>query len=185
MSQEGATSIQDLQGQQPPATGANGDGSRAVVQEILQEIESNDQKNIQQNVSQQQYNLDPNVQQTSFAPQNQDESRRMQQEMMMQQQQQMMQQQMQMEQEHNEIAAAPSTSTTAKTFTEKIVSQIKSPVIVAAIFLLLSIAPTKQLLQKIPKALSETGSVTFVGSAVTALIAGILFFAISMTTKNI
>ena len=186
MSQEGATSIQDLQGQQPPATGASGDGSRAVVQEILQEIESNDQKNNQQNVSQQQYNLDPNVQQASFAPQNQEESRRMQQEMMMQQQQQMMQQQMQMEQEHNEMAAPPVPSTqTTKTFTERIISQIKSPVIVAAIFLLLSLAPTKQLLQKIPKALSETGNITFVGSAVTALIAGILFFAISMATKNI
>ena len=185
MSQEGATSIQDLQGQQPPATGASGDGSRAVVQEILQEIESNDQKNNQQNVSQQQYNLDPNVQQASFAPQNQEESRRMQQEMMMQQQQQqMMQQQMQMEQEHNEMAPAPSALTTKKTFSERIIGQIKSPVIVAAIFLLLSLAPTKQLLQKIPKALSDTGSVTFVGSAVTALIAGILFFAINMATKN-
>ena len=187
MSQEGATSIQDLQGQQPPATGASGDGSRAVVQEILQEIESNDQKNNQQNVSQQQYNLDQNVQQTSFAPQNQDDARRMQQEMMMQQQQQqMMQQQMQMEQEHNEMAAPPAPSTqTTKTFTEKIISQIKSPIIVAAIFLLLSLAPTKQFLQKVPKALSETGNVTFVGSAVTALIAGILFFAVNMATKNI
>ena len=187
MSQEGATSIQDLQGQQPPTNGGSGDGSRAVVQEILQEIESNDQKNNQQNASQQQYNLDPNVQQASFAPQNQDDARRMQQEMMMQQQQQqMMQQQMQLEQEHNEMAAAaPSTLTTNKTFTERIVSQIKSPIIVAAIFLLLSLAPTKQLLQKIPKALSDTGNVTFVGSAVTALIAGILFFAVSMATKNI
>ena len=109
----------------------------------------------------------------------------MQQEMMMQQQQQqMMQQQMQMEQEHNEMPNQVATTTTSKTFTEKIMNQIKSPVIVAAIFLLLSLAPTKQLLQKIPKALNETGNVTFVGSAVTALIAGILFFAISMATKN-
>ena len=184
MSQEGATSIQDLQGQQSPPTGASGDGSRAVVQEILQEIESNDQKNNQQNMSQQQYNLDPNVQQSSFAPQNQEDARRMQQEMMMQQQQ-MMQQQMQMEQEHNDnTPSAPVAETKPKSFTEKIFSQIKSPVIVAAIFLLLSMVPTKQLLQKIPKALNETGSVTLIGSVVMALIAGVLFFAINTATKN-
>ena len=188
MTQEGATSIQDLQNQ-PPANGNGGgnqeNGSRAVVQEILQEIESNDQRNTQQNNAQQQYNLDPNVQQQAFAPPNQEEARRMQQEMMMQQQQQMMQQQMQAsEQENQNETGSQLTTPQAKTLTEKLVSQIKSPVIVAAIFLLLSVAPTKQLLQKIPKALSETGDITFVGSAVTAILAGILFFVLNMATKN-
>lgn len=185
MSQEGATSIQDLQGQQSPPTGASGDGSRAVVQEILQEIESNDQKNNQQNMSQQQYNLDPNVQQSSFAPQNQEDARRMQQEMMMQQQQQQ-QQMMQMQMEQQEQQETPQTvQKQPQSFVEKIMSHVKSPLIVAAIFLLLSLVPTKQLLTKIPRALSETGTVTFVGSAVTAIIAGILFYAVNLATKSI
>ena len=187
MSQEGATSIQDLQNQPPANGGGNQEnGSRAVVQEILQEIESNDQRNAQQNNAQQQYNLDQSVQQQSFAPPNQEEARRMQQEMMMQQQQQqMMQQQMHAaEQENQTEMGGQLTTPQPKTLTEKLVSQIKSPVIVAAIFLLLSVAPTKQLLQKIPKALSETGDITFVGSAVTAILAGVLFFVLNMATKN-
>lgn len=184
MSQEGATSIQDLQSQ--PNNGM-GNGSKAVVQEILQEIESNDNKNNQQNMSQQQYNLDPNVQQSSFAPQSQDDSMRMQQEMMMQQQQQQqMMQQMQMEQENNEMEMQMAKNERKpKSFVEKITSQLKAPIIVAVIFLLLSVAPTKQLLQKIPKALGETGNVTFVGSTVLALLAGVIFFAINMATKNV
>lgn len=185
MSQEGATSIQDLQSQ--PNNGME-NGSKAVVQEILQEIESNENKNNQQNISQQQYNLDPNVQQSSFAPQSQDDSMRMQQEMMMQQQQQQQQmmQQMQMEQENNEMGMQMSMNEKKpKSFVEKITSQLKAPIIVAVIFLLLSVAPTKQLLQKIPKALGETGNVTFVGSTVLALLAGIIFFAINMATKNV
>ena len=184
MSQEGATSIQDLQSQ--PNNGME-NGSKAVVQEILQEIESNENKNNQQNMSQQQYNLDPNVQQSSFAPQSQDDSMRMQQEMMMQQQQQQqMMQQMQMEQENNEMGMQMAMNERKpKSFVEKITSQLKAPIIVAVIFLLLSVAPTKQLLQKIPKALGETGNVTFVGSTVLALLAGIIFFAINMATKNV
>ena len=186
MSQEGATSIQDLQSQ--PNNGME-NGSKAVVQEILQEIESNDNKNNQQNMSQQQYNLDPNVQQSSFAPQSQDDSMRMQQEMMkqqQQQQQQQMMQQMQMEQENNEMGMQMvMNEKKPKSFVEKITSQLKAPIIVAVIFLLLSVAPTKQLLQKIPKALGETGNVTFVGSTVLALLAGVIFFAINMATKNV
>lgn len=184
MSQEGSTSIQDLQNQNPSSVGSNQEnGSRAVVQEILQEIESNDQRNTQQNDAQQQYHLDESIQQQSFAPPNQEEARKMQQEMMVQQQQQqMMQQQMQMEQENTDLT--PQTAPVKKSLTEKLISQIKSPLIVAAIFLLLSLAPTKQLLQRIPKALSETGNVTFIGSAVTAILAGVIFFVINMSTKN-
>lgn len=183
MSQEGATSIQDLQNQTPQNQGGE-NGSRAVVQEILQEIENNDNKNAQQNTSQQQYNMDSNVQQGSFAPQSQEDAERMQQEMMMQQQQQQMMQ-MQMEQENQETPQIIQQTQKSQTFVEKIMSQIKAPLIVAAIFLLLSLVPTKQLLQKIPKALTETGSITFVGSSVTAVIAGILFYALSLATKNI
>ena len=185
MSQEGATSIQELQNQPSANGGGNQEnGSRAVVQEILQEIESNDQRNTQQNNAQQQYNLDQNVQQQAFAPPNQEEARRMQQEMMMQQQQQMMQQQMQMEQENTDLSTQNQIPPVQKSLTDKLINQIKSPLIVAGIFLLLSLAPTKQLLQKIPKALSETGNITFVGSAVTAILAGVIFFVINMATKN-
>ena len=183
MSQEGATSIQDLQNQ-PPQNQGGENGSRAVVQEILQEIENNDNKNAQQNTAQQQYNMDSSVQQGSFAPQSQEDAERMQQEMMMQQQQQQMMQ-MQMEQENQETPQIIQQTQKSQTFVEKIMSQIKSPLIVAAIFLLLSLVPTKQLLQKVPRALTDTGSVTFVGSAVTAVIAGILFYAVSLATKNI
>ena len=184
MSQEGATSIQDLQNQ-PQNQGGENNGSRAVVQEILQEIESNDNKNSQQNNAQQQYNMDANVQQGSFAPPSQEDAMRMQQEMMMQQQQQQ-QQMMQMQMEQQEQQETPQTvQKQPQSFVDKIMSHVKSPLIVAAIFLLLSLVPTKQLLTKIPRALSETGSVTFVGSAVTAIIAGILFYAVNLATKSI
>ena len=184
MSQEGATSIQDLQNQSPQNQGGE-NGSRAVVQEILQEIENNDNKNAQQNTAQQQYNMDSSVQQGSFAPQSQEDAERMQQEMMMQQQQQQQMMQMQMEQENQETPQIIQQKQKPQTFVEKIIGQIKAPLIVAAIFLLLSLVPTKQLLQKVPRALTETGGVTFVGSAVTAVIAGILFYAVSLATKNI
>jgi cation transport ATPase len=185
MSQEGATSIQDLQNQ-PQNQGGENNGSRAVVQEILQEIESNDNKTSQQNNAQQQYNMDSSVQQGSFAPPSQEDSMRMQQEMMMQQQQQQQQQMMQMQMEQQEQQEIPQTvQKQPQSFVEKIMSHIKSPLIVAAIFLLLSLVPTKQLLTKIPRALSETGSVTFIGSAVTAIIAGILFYAVNLATKSI
>lgn len=184
MSQEGATSIQDLQ-KQPHTNGGsqNENGSRAVVQEILQEIESNEQRNVYQNNAQQQYNLDQNIQQQSFAPPNQEEARKMQHEMMMQQQ--MMQQMQASDQENQNEIGGQIIYPKHKSLTEKLFSQIKSPLIVAAIFLLLSVTPTKQLLQKIPKALSETGDITFLGSAVTAILAGILFFVLNMATKNI
>ena len=173
---EGATSIQELQGNQPQNID---NGSRAVVQEILQEIENNDH-NSSQNVSQQHYNMDANVQQNAFQPQSQEDSIKMQEEMMFQQQQQQQQQQMmQTENESNQQMNQ------TKTLTEKIISQLKGPIIVAAIFLLLSLIPTKQFLQKIPKALSETGSITFVGSSITAVIAGVIFYVINFATKNV
>lgn len=170
---EGATSIQELQGHQRQTID---NGSRAVVQEILQEIENNDH-NTSQNVAQQHYNTDANVQQHSFQPQNQEDSTRMQEEMMYQQQPH--QKQIQTDNDDNQYFIQ------TKTLTEKIISQLKGPLIVVAIFLLLSIVPTKQFLQKIPKALSETGTVTLIGSSVTAVIAGVLFYAINFATKNI
>lgn len=176
MAQEGSTSIQQLQ------TNNEGGNSREVVQEILNEIEDKN-NNMELSQAQQQYHLDPSIQQNSFAPKNEQEAQMMQQQMMEQQmmEQQNIEQQHLEQQHHNSMM----NDTKNKSFTQKIFDMIKSPLIVFAVLLLLLLAPTKQLLQKIPKALSQTGNVTFVGNSVIALLGALLFMVVQFATQKL
>jgi len=182
MAEEGATSIQQLQSNTNENTEMNGN-SRQVVQEILNEIEDKN-NNMELNQAQQQYNMDPSIQQTSFAPQNEQEAQMYQQQMM--EQQQMMQQQPQgINEMMTDYSNMEQQQAKPKSFTQKLLDMVKSPLIVFAVILLLSFAPTKQLLQKIPKALSQTGNVTFIGNAVIALLGALLFFVIQLSTQKL
>lgn len=185
MAEEGATSIQQLQ----TNTTENNDGnSRQVVQEILNEIEDKN-NNMELNQAQQQYNIDPSIQQTSFAPQNEHEAQMMQQQMM-EQQQMMTQQQQQGAMNNHEMmtdynAMNQMEMPVNKSFTQKLLDMVKSPLIVFAVILLLLLAPTRQLLQKIPQALSQTGNVTFIGNAVIALLGSLLFLVVQIATQKL
>lgn len=191
MSENGSTSIKSLHENNSPQAKQN-DNNAQVVQEILNEIDSNDTRTNESNIQQQQYNLDQGVQQPGFAPQNQEEAMRMQQEMMQQQMMQaQMQQQMQMAKDVAEPAASVASptpdsakATVSKPLTTKILDQAKGPIIVAVIYFLLTVAPTKQLLMKIPKAIGETGNVTIIGTGILALLAGIIFFIVNMSVSK-
>jgi len=180
MSQSGSTSIKSLHEKSPQESQQSDGGNNKVVQEILNEIDQSETTNMQQqNQKQQNYTMDENVNQNGFAPQSNEEAMRMQQEMM---QQQMMQQQMMQVPNLGKIGDVDTLQKKdePKSLTNKILEQAKGPIVVAAIFFLLSVVPTKQLLMKVPKAIGETGNITLIGTALLSLVAGILFFVINM-----
>jgi Fe2+ transport system protein B len=174
------TSIEQLQnnnGTPPPVS--EGQTSNTVVKEILDEIKQNDNNNTLQ------YNTDQDVQQPSFnQPQNEEEARRMQQEILQQEQMQMQMQNMQntaQNQQNTNKQAVKSQS-----FTDRIMKSFRDPLIVAGIILLLLVlnSPLKQLLHKIPRALNEEGGTTLIGSAIIAILGGLLYAGVNMSTSR-
>lgn len=185
MAEEGATSIQQLQSGNDNQNENMKDNSREVVQEILNEIE--DKNNVQSNHAQQQYNMDSSIQHTSVAPQNEQEAQMYQQQMMQQPSQGLNEMMQQPSQGFNEMMPEYSNMEQVKSrsFTTKLLDNIKSPLIVFAVILLLSFVPTKQFLQKIPKTLSQTGNVTLIGNVVIALLGALLFFVIQLSSQKL
>jgi len=55
----------------------------------------------------------------------------------------------------------------------------KEPIIVSAIVMALSLPLFNKILKNIPKALSETGNITFIGYGFRSILAGLIFFAIT------
>ncbi len=173
------TSIEQLQNNNSGEPVNEGQTSNKVVKEILDEIKQNDNNNTLQ------YNTDPDVQQPPFnQPQNEEEARRMQQEILQQEQMQI-----QMLNNQNATQNQPNTNkqvVKSQSFTDRIMKSFRDPLIVAGIILLLLVlnSPLKQLLHKIPRALNEEGGTTIIGSAIIAILGGLVYAGISMSTSR-
>jgi len=164
----------------------NNQNNDTLVNDILKEIDQTNVNNSDVGAKQAEYQMDPSVQpQVQF--QEPDQNEIMQQQMM---QQQMMQQQqnsqqvspdMQQYQEQvmdpNMMFSGPGDMSINQSLTDRILDEVKNPLLVAVIFFAVNFKFLDQSLIKfVPKALSVNGDLTIIGQSIKALLAGVAFF---------
>ena len=163
----------------------NNQNNDTLVNDILKEIDQTNVNNSDVGAKQAEYQMDPSVQpQVQF--QEPDQNEMMQQQMM---QQQMMQQQnsqqispdMQQYQEPvmdpNMMFSGPGDMNINQSFSDRILNEVKNPLLVAVIFFAVNFKFLDQsLIKLVPKALSVSGDLTIIGQSIKALLAGVAFF---------
>ena len=147
-----------------------------LVDNILREISDDNQ---QQNPEMQQmsYQMDP---QTKIPAQNDQmqNQNQMQNQMQMEAQMQQMQQMQLMQQNQMDMGMPETVSN--QTMTQKIIEQVKNPLIVAIICIALSLPMTSSLIVKyVPKtADAVTGNINILGLVLKGIVAGLIYFGL-------
>lgn len=155
-----------------------------IVNDILKEIDqtntNQDETRDEMTARQAQYQMDPSIQPQQQYSQEDQNNPGMQAQMMQQQQDmppdQMYEQQIdpRLLQNQYQMDNIPQ-----QTFTEKLIEELKNPVIVSILFVIFSFKQFDQSVIKfIPKALGSTGDLTPIGLCIKGLIVGTVFYLV-------